>query len=203
MIRDSKSSNNSDCEDSLPFLPLEENDDTDLDDDDMKSPTTNNSSFLNCEIDGKKIVSAIMFLLISLVIWDTLFRDPEHRWIKPDFSERFLVWVQAYPARGLFAFLLVIATGVVLMIPVGTPLTIGCGYVYKGAYGWIIGVTIATVISMVGSALGAVTCFLLGRYLMRDQVRKWIRKYPLFDAIDSGTYMTYHRSLHGLSHSTS
>jgi hypothetical protein len=39
-------------------------------------------------------------------------------------------------------------------------------------------------VSMMGSALGAVICFLLGRYMMRDMVKKWIRKYPIFDAID-------------------
>ncbi|KAL3904946.1 MAG: hypothetical protein SGARI_004686 [Bacillariaceae sp.] len=37
---------------------------------------------------------------------------------------------------------------------------------------------------MAGSTLGAVTCFLLGRYLMRDTVKRWVRNYPLFDAID-------------------
>ena len=73
---------------------------------------------------------------------------------------------------------------VVCMIPIGTPLTLGCGYIYKGAYGWQLGVLIATAVSMIGSALGAVICFLLGRYLMRDTVKKWIRKYPIFDAID-------------------
>ncbi|NJK53074.1 MAG: hypothetical protein HC936_10140 [Leptolyngbyaceae cyanobacterium SU_3_3] len=72
------------------------------------------------------------------------------------------------------------------MIPIGTPITLGCGYIYKGLYGWKLGVLIATIVSMGGSALGAVTCFLLGRYLMRDQVRLWIKKYPLFDAIDIG-----------------
>merc|ERR1711862_122629 len=39
--------------------------------------------------------------------------------------------------------------------------------------------------SMTGSLLGSCSCFLLGRYIMRDRVRKWGRKYPLFDAVDS------------------
>jgi uncharacterized membrane protein YdjX (TVP38/TMEM64 family) len=87
----------------------------------------------------------------------------------------------------LFAFVAVIAAAVVLLIPIGTPLTLGCGYIYKAAYGWTWGLMVATAVSMTGSALGAIACFLLGRYLMRDQVRLWIRKYPLFDAIDIGT----------------
>ena len=128
-----------------------------------------------------------MTALIVFVVWDAMMRDPADRYIQPDFSEKFLLWVQAHPTKGLLAILLLIATAVIFMIPIGTPLTLGCGYIYKGAYGWRMGLTVATIVAMGGSALGAVVCFLLGRYLMREQVRKWVRKYPLFDAIDVGT----------------
>jgi len=111
-------------------------------------------------------------------------RSPEDRWLKPEASAKFLEWVEAHPSLGMGAFLIVIAVCVVTMVPVGTPLTLGCGYIYKGVYGWGPGVALATLVSMAGSALGAVMCFLLGRYMMRDRARKWIRKYPLFDAID-------------------
>lgn len=135
---------------------------------------------------GKKAVSTIMFGVIFIVIWDAMFTDPENRLLKPDFADTFLRWVQGNPVKGVFAFLFVIASAVVVMIPIGTPLTLGCGYIYKAAYGWTWGLALATLVSMGGSALGAVVCFLLGRYLMRDQVRLWIRKYPIFDAIDVG-----------------
>jgi hypothetical protein len=138
------------------------------------------------KVSGKKVVSSIMFILIAMIVWDAMFASPEHRLLKPDFADTFLIWVQAHPSKGAFGLLLLIAVAVVFMIPIGTPLTLGCGYIYKGAYGWRLGLTIATIVSMGGSALGAVTCFLLGRYLMRDQVRTWIKKYPLFVAIDVG-----------------
>lgn len=138
---------------------------------------------------GKKIVSGIMFAVIGFIIWDAVFTDPADRLLKPDFADNFLRWVQGNPTQGIFACLMVIATAVVLMIPIGTPLTLGCGYIYKAAYGWTWGLTLATTVSMGGSALGAVACFLLGRYLMREQVRLWIRKYPLFDAIDVGEFL--------------
>lgn len=134
----------------------------------------------------KMLVSFLMVMILAVVFWDALFRKPEDRWIKPESSLILLEWVQGHPLQGLLAILLVIAFCVVVMVPLGTPLTLGCGYVYKGAYGWKVGVTIATVVSMAGSALGAVVCFLLGRYLMRETVRKWVKKYPLFDAIDIG-----------------
>jgi uncharacterized membrane protein YdjX (TVP38/TMEM64 family) len=135
-------------------------------------------------LDTKKIVSSTVFTLILLLILDSLWSDPEHRLVPPHFAEHFLRWVAVHPAEGLIWILLFMCVSVVCMIPIGTPLTLGCGYIYKGAYGWQLGVLIATAVSMIGSALGAVICFLLGRYLMRDTVKKWIRKYPIFDAID-------------------
>ena len=136
------------------------------------------------KLDGKKVVSSAMFTLLFLIVYDSMFTPPENRILRPDFSQTFLKWVQKHPAQGLVWILMFMASAVIFMIPIGTPITVGCGYIYKGAYGWRAGVLIATAVSMAGSALGAVVCFLLGRYLMRDQVRKWIRKYPLFGAID-------------------
>lgn len=154
-----------------------------------KGAALKNLAACQLRISGKQLVSFLMFSILALVIYDALFREPEDRWLKPEDSSVLLEWVQRNPTRGWILIVLVIAIAVVLMIPIGTPLTLGCGYIYKGAYGWKAGVTIATIVSMGGSALGAVICFLLGRYLMRDQVRKWIRKYPLFDAIDVGKLM--------------
>jgi hypothetical protein len=138
----------------------------------------------------KQTISLIMALLIGMVLWDALVTPPEQRWLKPEASLALLRWVQHHPLLGLFWITVIIAACVVVMIPLGTPLTLGCGYVYKGAYGWKLGVFVATLVSMGGSCLGAVVCFLLGRYLMRDTVKKWVRKYPLFDAIDVGTFLS-------------
>lgn len=135
-------------------------------------------------VDGKKIVGFIIFGTICLLLWDALMRPPEERFLKPDNVAEFLKWVEVNPYWGIGAFLIVIAVCVILLLPIGTPLTMGCGFIYKGVYGWYMGVAVATTVSMAGSALGAVGCFLLGRYMMRDRVRKWVRKYPIFDAID-------------------
>ena len=138
------------------------------------------------KIDGKQVVLCVLVMLFMLLIWDAMIRAPEDRILKPDFSNKFLAWVQSNPAWGLVAILIVIAGAVVTMVPIGTPLVVGCGYIYRGVYGWGMGLFVATAVAMAGSTLGAVTCFLLGRYLMRERVQKWVRKYPLFDAIDVG-----------------
>jgi hypothetical protein len=153
-----------------------------------KSVSKQQPRFIRCprQVTGKKVVMGTMASIFGMIIFDGFFRAPEDRILKPDFSDKFLLWVQSHPSLGLGAITIVIAGAVVSMVPIGTPLVFGCGYIYRGVYGWRLGLFVATVVSMVGSCLGACICFLLGRYLMREQVRKWVSKYPLFDAIDVG-----------------
>jgi len=177
-----------DLEKAQPFLSDYENDH-----DNKKSQQRQNKRLLNVleksctgcfSCNGKRIVTILLVFSLGLLFWDSLMRPPDERLLTQETVSTFLNWVEANPYWGLGAFLLVIAVCVVLLIPIGTPLTLGCGYIYKGVYGWTVGVAVATIVSMAGSALGAVLCFLLGRYLMREKVRKWVRKYPVFDAID-------------------
>jgi hypothetical protein len=46
------------------------------------------------------------------------------------FCRHSLRWVQAHPSEGAFGLLLLITVAVIFMIPIGTPLTLGCGYIY-------------------------------------------------------------------------
>ena len=179
-VQDTQPENESPLDSTPPFAPLEEQ---------LGEESTENEWIerIRSISPAKALVATVAGGLFFFITWDSLMREPEDKWIRPEaFSEAFLLWVQEHPVTGIAAIIIVIATAVVFMVPLGTPLTVGCGYIYKGAFGWKLGLALATIVSMGGSALGAVTCFLLGRYLMRDQVRKWIRKYPLFDAIDVG-----------------
>jgi uncharacterized membrane protein YdjX (TVP38/TMEM64 family) len=117
----------------------------------------------------------VAILMVAYILWHAL----DDSW-----PGLLLVWVQAHPLQGLVLIVAVLATCVILLLPIGTPLTIGCGYIYKSAYGWKLGLSVATLVSMTGSLLGAVTCFVLGRYFMRRTVQTWAKRYPLFDAID-------------------
>ena len=176
-----------------PFLPLEENmrkrtnsgEDYEEKLEVDKSPLCQLPSWTS-SLSGKQIFMIVIAMFFFVIIWESFFVDPNERLIQPDFSDKFLLWVESNPGWGIWAFIVVIAGGVVTMVPVGTPLTVGCGYIYRGVYGWRLGIFVATIVSMFGSALGAVICFLIGRYLMRETVQRWVRKYPLFDAIDVG-----------------
>jgi uncharacterized membrane protein YdjX (TVP38/TMEM64 family) len=131
----------------------------------------------------KRIALIFMAIMALIVIHDMKHSPPDKRLFGAHRIEKFLLWVKEHPGTGAAAFVVVYGTCVVLLLP-GTPLTLGGGYVYKITYGLAGGVTISTILSLAGSLIGSCTCFILGRYIMRDRVRKWGRKYPLFDSID-------------------
>ena len=131
----------------------------------------------------KPIIITITSLLALYLIYDTIHSPPDKRLLGTHAIHDFLLWVKEHPGTGAAAFIFVYGLCVIFLLP-GTPLTLGGGYIYKLAYGWVGGVFMATFTSMAGSLFGSCSCFILGRYIMRNQVRKWGRKYPLFDAID-------------------
>lgn len=131
----------------------------------------------------KKILGVLVVVVFLLLLLDATFSPKEQRIIGPDATTAFLSWIKSNPKRGSCAYVIVHALTTVVLVP-ATPLTMGSGYVFVAGYGWAGGITLATASSMLGSILGSSSCFVIGRYLMRDSVRKWSRRYPLFDAID-------------------
>ncbi|KAL7519599.1 hypothetical protein ACHAWX_004358 [Stephanocyclus meneghinianus] len=131
----------------------------------------------------RRIAKFTAAILAMVLLYDIAKSPPDKRLIGTHRIHDFLFWVKEHPGAGAAAFVLVYASCTVLLLP-GTPLTLGGGYVYKVTYGWVWGIAAGTIISTTGSLVGSCTCFILGRYIMRDRVRKWGRKYPLFDAID-------------------
>mmetsp|Transcript_20476 Transcript_20476/g.46282 ORF Transcript_20476/g.46282 Transcript_20476/m.46282 type:complete len:406 (-) Transcript_20476:72-1289(-) len=133
---------------------------------------------------AKRLATAALGAAAAYLIWDAATSPPDRRILGSHRMHSFLIWLEQNPGAGAGAFICIYAMCTCLMIP-ATPLTFGAGYVYKAAYGWGAGVAIATTISVTGSLAGSVTCFLTGRYVMRDRVRRWGRRYPAFDAVDS------------------
>lgn len=131
----------------------------------------------------KRFSMVLVTVLVLGLIYNTITSPPEKRLLGSHRIKGFLLWVNENPRTGAAAFIFVYGMFVVFLLP-GTPLTLGGGFVYKVAYGWTGGVAVATFTSMAGSLFGSCSCFILGRYVMRDRVRRWGRKYPLFDSLD-------------------
>jgi uncharacterized membrane protein YdjX (TVP38/TMEM64 family) len=79
---------------------------------------------------------------------------------------------------------LVYAVATVLFIPASI-LTLGAGFVFAAAFGLGGGIVLGVVSVFIGASIGAILSFLLGRYLLRDFVSTLIKKYTLFEALDS------------------
>ena len=101
--------------------------------------------------------------------------------------EYFFTWMEQHPNKGMAAYLIIYPFHMILFLP-GTPLVMGAGYIFKIRFGWLWGVSLCSVITLFGSLIGSIQCFLLGRYCMRGTVRRWSKKYPLFDPIDAGEF---------------
>ena len=72
----------------------------------------------------------------------------------------------------------------VLFIP-GSILTLGAGFVFGMAlHGLGVGVLVGTLSVVIGASIGAIISFLLGRYLLLDQVMKLSKKYAIFEALN-------------------
>jgi uncharacterized membrane protein YdjX (TVP38/TMEM64 family) len=84
----------------------------------------------------------------------------------------------------LYLLYLVYAVATVLFIPASI-LTLGAGFVFAAAFGLGGGIALGVVSVFVGASIGAIASFLLGRYLLRDFVQSLVKKYTLFEALDS------------------
>jgi hypothetical protein len=142
----------------------------------------------------RKLLSMIFSLFFIIIIKKVIGHHKE--------LEYFFTWMEQHPNKGMAAYFMIYPFHMLFFLP-GTPLVMGAGYIFKIRFGWLWGVTLCSLITLLGSLIGSVMCFLLGRYCFRSSVRRWSKKYPLFDPIDAGKWesgkvktMQYQRGLH-------
>jgi uncharacterized membrane protein YdjX (TVP38/TMEM64 family) len=85
--------------------------------------------------------------------------------------------------EGIVAFIGIFIITTLVFVP-PTLLTFGCGYVCSRVCGLIPGIVIATMACFIGSVLGALIAFFRSRYMMRDLVRLFAKRYSIVRAVD-------------------
>ena len=61
----------------------------------------------------------------------------------------------------------------------------GAGFVFSMAlHGFGVGVLVGSLSVIIGASIGAILAFLLGRYLLLEQVHKLSKKYAIFEALN-------------------
>jgi uncharacterized membrane protein YdjX (TVP38/TMEM64 family) len=128
--------------------------------------------------------------------------------------EIFLEWIQDNPISGFFLFVIgtyrilgvwmasiqcniktihsyrfpigfiVYILATTLFIP-GSLLTLGAGFVFSMSFGLGPGIVIGSISVFFGASIGAIIAFLLGRYLLLNQVHALSKKYAFFEALNS------------------
>lgn len=92
-----------------------------------------------------------------------------------DTMSSLLAWVQDLGPLGVVVFIVCYILACVLFLP-GSILTLGAGFVF--------GVVTGTVAVSIGSTLGAVAAFVVGRTVARPWVQRRVESNPRFRAID-------------------
>lgn len=90
-----------------------------------------------------------------------------------------IIWINANHSVAWAIFILTYALAPIFLIP-GTILTLAAGF----AFGLPMGVFLVSV----GSLLGAVNAFLIGRFFARDWVSRYLARTPTFNALDDATH---------------
>ncbi|GBG33734.1 Golgi apparatus membrane protein TVP38 [Hondaea fermentalgiana] len=94
-----------------------------------------------------------------------------------------LEWISEHPGEGWAVTALVYAVLTMALIP-GSVLTIGSGVAFGTALGLGKGTAVAATAVIVGASVGATMAFLMGRYLLREVINQWAKKFRVIKALD-------------------
>ncbi|KAL3920397.1 MAG: hypothetical protein SGILL_003285 [Bacillariaceae sp.] len=127
----------------------------------------------------KKLLTVLLCIIFVLVFYDLIFGHYIIQWL-----HAFIVWMTSHLTWAVLAFVAIFVVATLLFIP-PTLLVFGAGYAFTVALDSLWMGILASVLScFLGSALGAVIAFLRARYMMRDLVYLFSKRYPLIRVAD-------------------
>lgn len=108
----------------------------------------------------------IVVLLLSVIVTMIIFSSEVS-----DMTVSLLTWIQENSLEGSIILVVIYVLFTILFIP-GSILTLGIGFIYSYSTGslWL-GTLLGTLIVIIGSNLGALSAFLLSRYLFKEGVK--------------------------------
>ena len=127
----------------------------------------------------KKVLTAVICLTSAYVLLDLIFLGNVMRGINA-----FLKWMIRNPTGAVFSFIFFFTASTLCFVPPAI-LMFGAGYAFAEALGFAPGVLMATLVSFIGSCLGAWLAFLRSRYMMRDLMELFAARYPIIKATDA------------------
>ena len=149
------------------------------DNEDVEIPHNNCCSFYNFYRLRKRILIFFgILVIVGLVISDVILWGNISA-----FMDATLEFVDENGVLGVLVFVLVFTVSTIVLFP-PVILTYGAGFTFSACYGVLGGTAIGTLAVLVGATIGSLLSFLLGRYVIRDAVSRWVSKFKILKAID-------------------
>lgn len=126
----------------------------------------------------KKVLTVVMVGTTFVVFFDLVFT---HKIVGGLYQ--YAQWMKLHVFMGTFLFIALMVVSTLAMVPPQV-LTFLCGYVFAEVSGVGMGIAAATLASFVGLSIGAGIAFLRARYMMRDLVRLFAKRYRVVRAAD-------------------
>eukprot|EP00527_Entomoneis_sp_CCMP2396_P002734 CAMPEP_0198145016 /NCGR_PEP_ID=MMETSP1443-20131203/20372_1 /TAXON_ID=186043 /ORGANISM="Entomoneis sp., Strain CCMP2396" /LENGTH=452 /DNA_ID=CAMNT_0043808527 /DNA_START=135 /DNA_END=1493 /DNA_ORIENTATION=- len=126
----------------------------------------------------KKLMTVLIVSTSFYVLADLLFLGNIMRLI-----HYFLVWMIQQPGAAVGCFLAFFVIATLLFVP-PTILYFGAGYAFANVAGFWAGLFASTVVCFIGSCLGAILAFLRSRYMMRDLIELFAKRFPIVKCLD-------------------
>jgi len=132
----------------------------------------------------KKILTGVVFVTACIVYADLFgFFWPDSK-IHAGL-ELFLQWMEDNSLKALFAFVGVFILTTLIFVPPFI-MVFGAGFVFVKVDGFGWGIALAMVACFTGSSIGAVIAFARARYMTRDLVKIFAKRYPIIRGVDRG-----------------
>mmetsp|Transcript_4810 Transcript_4810/g.12034 ORF Transcript_4810/g.12034 Transcript_4810/m.12034 type:complete len:424 (+) Transcript_4810:100-1371(+) len=126
----------------------------------------------------KKVMTALIVTTSVFVLVDLIFLGNIMKLIS-----NFIEWMTNQPEAAVICFLCFFVAATFLFVP-PTILYFGAGYAFCDVAGFWAGLFAATVVCFIGASLGAVLAFLRSRYMMRDLIELFAKRFPLVKCLD-------------------
>lgn len=126
----------------------------------------------------KKLLTICVMIASCLVFVDLFFLGHIQGWIQV-----FMIWMTSHPTSAEFAFIGIYVLATLFFVP-PTILMVGAGWAFAQACGFFVGILAATFSCFLGSLIGALLSFIRARYMMRDLIHLFRKRYPIVRAAD-------------------
>ncbi|CAJ1963964.1 unnamed protein product [Cylindrotheca closterium] len=126
----------------------------------------------------KKLLTAVLVICAIGVCCDLAFGGLFLNWLA-----LFVAWMAYHPVEGVFAYVAVFVVATLLFVP-EIFLVFAAGFAFSAAIGTWEGMAVATLASFLASGISAIIAFIRARYMMRDLIQLFAKRYPLVMCAD-------------------